>query len=109
KKYCHAEFISASIESCHAELVSASVLDIVHRFRNEFGMTLCNEFFGQLLEQAVKLVTLRPIVASGACFSSFCFLAKARIFCRQKNTKTCDSTPDWRGRFGGSALGGEWR
>ena len=39
KKYCHAEFISASIESCHAELVSASVLDIVHRFRNEFGMT----------------------------------------------------------------------
>ena len=28
---------------CHAELVSASTLDIVHRFRNEFGMTLRNE------------------------------------------------------------------
>ncbi|HAK68566.1 MAG TPA: hypothetical protein DCM57_02775, partial [Treponema sp.] len=32
---------------CHAELVSASAQDIVHRFRNEFGMTLRNELFGQ--------------------------------------------------------------
>ncbi len=26
-------------KDCHAELVSASAQDIVHRFRNEFGMT----------------------------------------------------------------------
>ncbi len=32
---------------CHAEFISASVLDIVHGFRNEFGMTLRNELFGQ--------------------------------------------------------------
>jgi len=32
---------------CHAELDSASTLDIMHRFRNEFGMTLRNELFGQ--------------------------------------------------------------
>ncbi|HBB42934.1 MAG TPA: hypothetical protein DCZ74_05405, partial [Treponema sp.] len=32
----------------HAEFISASALDIVHRFRNEFGMTLSNELFGQL-------------------------------------------------------------
>ena len=31
---------------CHAELDSASTLNIVHRFRNEFGMTLRNELFG---------------------------------------------------------------
>ena len=34
---------------CHAELVSASTLYTVHRFRNEFGMTLRNELFGQPL------------------------------------------------------------
>ena len=32
---------------CHAELDSASTLYTVHRFRNEFGMTLRNELFGQ--------------------------------------------------------------
>ena len=31
---------------CHAELDSASTLYTVHRFRNEFGMTLRNELFG---------------------------------------------------------------
>ena len=31
---------------CHAELDSASTLDIVHRFRIEFGMTIRNELFG---------------------------------------------------------------
>ena len=45
---CHAELVSASIAPCHAELVSASALDIVHRFRNKFGMTLRNELFGRL-------------------------------------------------------------
>lgn len=30
---------------CHAELDSASTLYTVHRFRNEFGMTLRNELF----------------------------------------------------------------
>gem|GEM_PF-5986781 len=35
KKYCHAEFISAS------------ALDIVHRFLNEFGMTLGGKLIGQ--------------------------------------------------------------
>ena len=30
-----------------AELDSASTLYTVHRFRNEFGMTLRNELFGQ--------------------------------------------------------------
>ena len=34
---------------CHAELDSASTLYTVHRFRNEFGMTLRNELFGQPL------------------------------------------------------------
>ena len=34
---------------CHAELDSASMLYTVHRFRNEFGMTLRNELFGQPL------------------------------------------------------------
>ena len=33
----------------HAELDSASTLYTVHRFRNEFGMTLRNELFGQPL------------------------------------------------------------
>ncbi|HAK68978.1 MAG TPA: hypothetical protein DCM57_04865 [Treponema sp.] len=32
---------------CHAELVSASALDIVHRFRNEFGMTPDGKLIGQ--------------------------------------------------------------
>ncbi len=32
---------------CHAELVSASAQDIVHRFRNEFGMTLGGKLIGQ--------------------------------------------------------------
>ena len=32
-----------------AELDSASTLYTVHRFRNEFGMTLRNELFGQPL------------------------------------------------------------
>ena len=32
---------------CHAEFDSASTLYTVHRFRNEFGMTLRNELFGQ--------------------------------------------------------------
>ena len=32
---------------CHAELGSASALYIVKRFRNEFGMTLCNELIRQ--------------------------------------------------------------
>ena len=32
---------------CHAELVSASALDIVRRFRNEFGMTLGGILIGQ--------------------------------------------------------------
>ena len=35
---------------CHAELGSASVLYIVQRFRNKFGMTLCNELAGQTLD-----------------------------------------------------------
>ena len=37
KKYCHAEFISASIEHRHAELVSASLVQ--GRFRVRPGMT----------------------------------------------------------------------
>ncbi len=35
---------------CHAEFGSASVLYIVQRFRNKFGMTLCNELAGQTLD-----------------------------------------------------------
>ncbi|HCA19855.1 MAG TPA: hypothetical protein DEO40_04195 [Treponema sp.] len=31
---------------CHAEFISASALDIVHRFRNEFGMTLGSKLIG---------------------------------------------------------------
>jgi hypothetical protein len=37
KKYCHPEFISASIEHRHAELVSASLVQ--ERFRVKPGMT----------------------------------------------------------------------
>ena len=37
KKYCHPEFISASIEHRHAELVSASLVQ--GRFRVRPGMT----------------------------------------------------------------------
>ena len=38
-----------TIKYRQAELDSASTLYTVHRFRNEFGMTLRNELFGQPL------------------------------------------------------------
>ena len=46
------DFINMGLTNmyCHAELDSASTLYTVHRFRNEFGMTLRNELFGQPLK-----------------------------------------------------------
>ena len=46
------DFINTGLTNkyCHAELDSASTLYTVHRFRNEFGMTLGNELFGQPLK-----------------------------------------------------------
>ena len=45
------DFINMGLTNmyCYAELDSASTLYTVHRFRNEFGMTLRNELFGQPL------------------------------------------------------------
>ena len=45
--FTFAEMKGLTQKYCHAEFISASALDIVHRFRNEFGMTLRNELFGQ--------------------------------------------------------------
>ena len=44
---------SLSNKYCHAELDSASTLYTVHRFRNEFGMTLRNELLGQPLSISI--------------------------------------------------------
>ena len=50
------DFINTGLTNmyCHAELDSASTLYTVHRFRNEFGMTLRNELFGQPLYYFTK-------------------------------------------------------
>ena len=49
-----------------AELVSASTLYTVHRFRNEFGMTLRNELFGQpFFYTVVSSLTISSILFNG--------------------------------------------
>ena len=49
-----------------AELDSASTLYTVHRFRNEFGMTLRNELFGQpFFYTVVSSLTISSILFNG--------------------------------------------
>jgi len=95
KKYCHAELVSASIEHRHAEFISASVeyrhaeLDsaslvqgITCQARDDgsrFGMTLCNELFGQL----------RPVTAIGRKGQVFTFFSQKKFEPREK-VKTCE-------------------
>ena len=56
------ELIGQPQKYCHAELVSASALDIVHRFRNKFGMTPDGELIGQPQKYChAELVSASPL------------------------------------------------